>query len=123
MVIRGYKQPLIQEDMWDLNEVDSTAYINKSFMHFMQPELREARIRYEAKQKNRKNTDKAQDEAFKNGLSSGLGKGVSQDVLMMVKRFIIYCSLFIKYLLHLFHLRDQFPNNFFSLGGKGNERR
>lgn len=102
MVIRGFKQPLVQEDMWDLNEVDSTAYINKSFVHFMQPELREARIRYEAKQKNKKSKDKAQDEAFENGLSSGLAKGVSQDVLMMVKRFIIY---FQKYLYYLFYLQ------------------
>uniref|UniRef100_A0A3B4HAQ7 ABC transmembrane type-1 domain-containing protein n=1 Tax=Pundamilia nyererei TaxID=303518 RepID=A0A3B4HAQ7_9CICH len=29
MVLKGYKQPLVQEDMWDLNESDSTAFINE----------------------------------------------------------------------------------------------
>lgn len=88
MVVKGYKQPLVQEDMWDLNETDSTAYINQRFQYFMQPELAAARVRYQKqmKKKQEKNKDKAQDEAFQNGLSNGLGKGVSQDVLMMEEK-------------------------------------
>lgn len=89
--MKGFKQPLVQEDMWDLNEVDKTAFINQHFQHHMQTELTAARVRYQdnLKKKQDESRDKAQEEAFKNGLSSGLGKGISQDVLMMVKRFII----------------------------------
>lgn len=77
--------------MWNLNEVDSTAFISKGFEHHMQVELAAARVRYQdnLKKKQSKGRGKAQDEAFKDGLSNGLGKGVSQDVLMMVKRFVI----------------------------------
>lgn len=91
MTLKGYKQPLVQEDMWNLNEVDSTAFISQGFEHHMQIELAAARIRYKdnLKKKQNESRDKAQDDAFKDGLSNGLGKGVSQDVLMMVKRFII----------------------------------
>uniref|UniRef100_A0A665VH35 ATP-binding cassette, sub-family C (CFTR/MRP), member 2 n=1 Tax=Echeneis naucrates TaxID=173247 RepID=A0A665VH35_ECHNA len=86
MVMKGYKLPLVQEDMWELSEADSTAHINQCFQHFMQPELAAARRRLQNKMRKNpdKNRDKAQDVAFQNGLSSGLGKGVSQDVLMMV---------------------------------------
>uniref|UniRef100_A0A8C4EQY9 ABC-type glutathione-S-conjugate transporter n=1 Tax=Dicentrarchus labrax TaxID=13489 RepID=A0A8C4EQY9_DICLA len=81
MVLKGYKRPLVQEDMWDLNEIDSTSYINQCFQHVMQSELGAARVRYQnkLKKKQNENRDKAQGEAFQNGL----GKGVSQDVLMM----------------------------------------
>uniref|UniRef100_A0A4W6CQJ0 ATP-binding cassette, sub-family C (CFTR/MRP), member 2 n=1 Tax=Lates calcarifer TaxID=8187 RepID=A0A4W6CQJ0_LATCA len=82
MVTKGYKRPLVQEDMWDLNEAESTAYINQHFQHFMQSELGAARVRFQAQLK-KKPGDKAQEEAFQNGLSNGLGKGISQDVLMM----------------------------------------
>lgn len=101
MVLKGYKQPLVQEDLWDLKNKDSTPYINEQFQHFMQSELAAARVRYQDKLKNKR--DKAQEEALKNGLSNSLGKGVSQDVLVMVKSFIIYSSaLFI--LLYLFYV-------------------
>ncbi|XP_039477391.1 canalicular multispecific organic anion transporter 1-like isoform X2 [Oreochromis aureus] len=81
MVLKGYKQPLVQEDMWDLNESDSTAFINERFQHFMKPELDAARVRFQNKTR-----DSAQEDPQQNGLSSGLGKGVSQDVLMMEER-------------------------------------
>uniref|UniRef100_A0A8C2XRX4 Uncharacterized protein n=1 Tax=Cyclopterus lumpus TaxID=8103 RepID=A0A8C2XRX4_CYCLU len=68
MVVKGFKRPLVQGDMWELNDTDGTADINQRFQYFMQSELGAARVR-----------DKAQEEAFQNGL----GKGVSQDVLMM----------------------------------------
>ncbi|XP_023265173.1 canalicular multispecific organic anion transporter 1 [Seriola lalandi dorsalis] len=88
MVIKGYKRPLVQEDMWELNETDSTAYINQRFQNFMQPELAAARVRFQTQMKKKwdKNRDKAQDVAFQNGLSNGLGKGISQDVLMMEEK-------------------------------------
>ncbi|XP_028278726.1 ATP-binding cassette sub-family C member 2 isoform X2 [Parambassis ranga] len=87
MVVKGYKQPLVQEDMWDLNKVESTAYINEHFQHFMQSELGAARVRYQNKLKKSANTgDNAQEVASENCLSNGLGKGVSQDVLMMEEK-------------------------------------
>ncbi|XP_063347264.1 ATP-binding cassette sub-family C member 2-like [Pelmatolapia mariae] len=88
MVLKGYRQPLVQEDMWDLNESDSTAFINERFQHFMKPELDAARVRFQNKMKKKsaKTRDSAQEDPQQNGLSSGLGKGVSQDVLMMEER-------------------------------------
>ncbi|XP_031594894.2 canalicular multispecific organic anion transporter 1 [Oreochromis aureus] len=88
MVLKGFKQPLVQEDMWDLNESDSTAFINERFQHFMKPELDAARVRFQNKMKKKsaKTRDSAQEDPQQNGLSSGLGKGVSQDVLMMEER-------------------------------------
>ena len=80
MVVKGYKRPLVQEDMWELNEADSTGYISQRFQYFMESNLGAARTRFQ----NKKNCEKAQEEAFQNGFSSGLRKGVSQDVLMMV---------------------------------------
>ncbi|XP_077439067.1 ATP-binding cassette sub-family C member 2 [Vanacampus margaritifer] len=82
MAIKGYRQPLVQEDMWALNDEDSTGYISQHFQHFMQTEFAAARHRYHKKLAKKQNK-KSHNEAFQNGLSSGLGKGVSQDVLMM----------------------------------------
>uniref|UniRef100_A0A3Q3L1J3 ATP-binding cassette, sub-family C (CFTR/MRP), member 2 n=1 Tax=Mastacembelus armatus TaxID=205130 RepID=A0A3Q3L1J3_9TELE len=88
MVVKGYKQPLVQEDMWELNEAESTAYINQRFQYFMQSELDSARVRFQNKLKNKrdKNRDMAQEETFQNGPSDSLGKGVSRDGLMMEER-------------------------------------
>ncbi|KAM4729299.1 LOW QUALITY PROTEIN: ATP-binding cassette sub-family C member 2-like [Anableps anableps] len=82
MVVKGYKKPLVQEDLWELNEVDSTAYISQRFNHHMQYELGKARIRFQKMLKNKliKSRGKSLEEASQ---SNGLGKGVSQDVLMM----------------------------------------
>lgn len=84
MVVKGYKQPLVQGDMWELNDTESTADINQRFQYFMQSELGAARVRFQNKleKKREKSRDKAQEEAFENGL----GKGVSQDVLMMEEK-------------------------------------
>ncbi|CAG09356.1 unnamed protein product, partial [Tetraodon nigroviridis] len=81
MALKGFRQPLVQEDMWDLNEVDSTGYIDQRFQHHIQKELAKARVRYQ----QQKCKEKAQEEAM-NGVSGGLAKGISQDVLMMVRR-------------------------------------
>ncbi|KAF3708249.1 Canalicular multispecific organic anion transporter 1 [Channa argus] len=83
MVVKGYKQPLTQEDMWELNEKDSTAYINQRFQNFMQAELGAARVRFQQKLIRKKNANKVLAAASQNDLSNGLGKGVSHDVLMM----------------------------------------
>lgn len=83
MALKGFRQPLVQEDMWDLNEIDSTGYINQKFQHHVQTELAKARVRYQ--QQKRKSKEKAQEEDVRNGATSGLGKGISQDVLMMVR--------------------------------------
>lgn len=83
MALKGFRQPLVQEDMWDLNEIDGTSYINQRFQHHVQIELAKARVRYQ--QEKCKSKEKAQEEDVRNGASSGLGKGISQDVLMMVR--------------------------------------
>uniref|UniRef100_A0A8C2I0H9 Uncharacterized protein n=1 Tax=Cyprinus carpio TaxID=7962 RepID=A0A8C2I0H9_CYPCA len=40
MVIKGFKRPLVQEDMWDLNEKDSTQTICQEFEDIMTKELK-----------------------------------------------------------------------------------
>ncbi|KAM4606989.1 ATP-binding cassette sub-family C member 2 isoform 2-T2 [Polymixia lowei] len=88
LVVNGFKRPLVQEDLWDLNETDSTSYISQSFQSIMQSELSAARVRFQNKLKKRgtKLRKDVQEEAVQNNLSNGLGKGVSQDVLMMEER-------------------------------------
>lgn len=74
MVIKGFKRPLVQEDMWDLNEKDSTQTICQDFEDVMAKELKKARSRLQKKQNKQKT---------KNVHQNGLAKGVSQDVLVM----------------------------------------
>lgn len=81
MVMKGHRKPLVQEDMWDLNEQDSTGYINKRFQHYMSQELQKAKVRYEESSRTKLRKRKDPEEAYANGM----GKGISQDVLMMVK--------------------------------------
>ncbi len=76
MVMKGFKRPLVQEDMWDLNEKDSTQTICQDFEDVMAKELKKARSSLQKKQNKRKT------ESHQNGLA----KGVSQDVLVMVKQ-------------------------------------
>uniref|UniRef100_A0A8C5GHE0 ATP-binding cassette, sub-family C (CFTR/MRP), member 2 n=1 Tax=Gouania willdenowi TaxID=441366 RepID=A0A8C5GHE0_GOUWI len=75
MMLKGYRRPLVQEDMWDLNDEDSTATINQHFQHIMQSELAAARIRYQKELKKKK----AKDEAFPSSISNGLEKGVKEE--------------------------------------------
>uniref|UniRef100_A0A3P9Q7M5 ABC-type glutathione-S-conjugate transporter n=1 Tax=Poecilia reticulata TaxID=8081 RepID=A0A3P9Q7M5_POERE len=84
MMVKGYKTPLVQEDMWELNEVDSASYISQRFNHHMQFELGKAWIRFQKELKDKliKNRGKSLEAPSH---SNGLGKGVSQDVLMMVR--------------------------------------
>ncbi|KTG31567.1 hypothetical protein cypCar_00015139 [Cyprinus carpio] len=74
MVIKGYKRPLVQEDMWDLNEKDSTQAFCQGFEEVMAKELIKARCSLQKKQNKRKT---------KSDHQNGLAKGVSQDVLVM----------------------------------------
>lgn len=95
MAFKGFRQPLVQEDMWDLNEKDSTGYINQKFQHHAEAELAKARIRYQLHMSKIKKKDL--DGELRNGVSSGLAKGISQDVLMLVRSFttlsfIILCN-------------------------------
>lgn len=85
MVVKGHKKPLVQEDMWDLNEQESTGHINRRFQHFMSEELQKARVRYEEKQRTKLRKGKDLEEMHANGM----GKGISQDVLMMVRKSFI----------------------------------
>ncbi|KAK3523187.1 hypothetical protein QTP86_021720 [Hemibagrus guttatus] len=81
MVISGYKTPLVQEDMWELNEKASTSYISQRFEEIMKEELRKARQRLQKKQsKKKKSTPKIDRE------QNDLAKGVSQDILVMEER-------------------------------------
>uniref|UniRef100_A0A8C1Z2N0 Uncharacterized protein n=1 Tax=Cyprinus carpio TaxID=7962 RepID=A0A8C1Z2N0_CYPCA len=75
MVIKGFKRPLVQEDMWDLNEKDSTQAFCQGFEEVMAKELIKARCSLQKKQNKRKT---------KSDHQNGLAKGVSQDVLVMV---------------------------------------
>uniref|UniRef100_A0A673HPC8 ATP-binding cassette, sub-family C (CFTR/MRP), member 2 n=1 Tax=Sinocyclocheilus rhinocerous TaxID=307959 RepID=A0A673HPC8_9TELE len=77
MLIKGFKRPLVQEDMWDLNEKDSTQTICREFEDIMAKELKKAHSSLQKKQNKRKT---------KNDHQSGLAKGVSQDVLVMKKK-------------------------------------
>lgn len=74
MVFKGYRKPLVQEDMWDLNEKDSTHVICEKFEEIMAKELKKARSALQKKRSKRKTNDE-----------NGLAKGVSQDVLVMVR--------------------------------------
>lgn len=84
MMFKGNRQPLVQEDLWELQEEDSTATINDRFQFFMKSELAAARVRLEKKLK-KKQDSKAKGATFQNPMTNGLANGVSQDVLMMVR--------------------------------------
>ncbi|KAJ8418122.1 hypothetical protein AAFF_G00138310 [Aldrovandia affinis] len=78
MVVKGYKRPLLQEDMWDLNEELGTHSVCQAFEETMKWELMKARSGLRRRQQ--KAGQRA--ETRENGLS----KGVSQDVLVMKEK-------------------------------------
>lgn len=88
MVVNGYKRALVQEDMWELSEADSTDHISQHFQRTMQLELSAARAKYEKRLRKRggKLWENTQEEDFQNSHHNSLGKGVSKDILMMVGR-------------------------------------
>uniref|UniRef100_A0AAY4E5B9 ATP-binding cassette, sub-family C (CFTR/MRP), member 2 n=1 Tax=Denticeps clupeoides TaxID=299321 RepID=A0AAY4E5B9_9TELE len=77
MVFHGYKRPLVQDDMWELNEEDSTRHICQKFESIMNTELGKARRRLQMKQSRKKAKQKSDPHL------NGLSKGVSHDVLVM----------------------------------------
>uniref|UniRef100_A0AAR2JPD0 ABC-type glutathione-S-conjugate transporter n=1 Tax=Pygocentrus nattereri TaxID=42514 RepID=A0AAR2JPD0_PYGNA len=81
MIFKGYKRPLVLEDMWELNEMDSTGYISQRFEEMMSQELRKARIRLQKKQDRKK---KSRSKPYSD--HNGLVKGISQDMLIMVRK-------------------------------------
>ncbi|XP_066507559.1 canalicular multispecific organic anion transporter 1 [Hoplias malabaricus] len=76
MVVNGYRRPLVQEDLWELNETNTTSHINREFEEVMNRELRNARIRLKQKKKKTSDSKSGSDQ-------NGLAKGISQDVLVM----------------------------------------
>ncbi|KAF5900053.1 canalicular multispecific organic anion transporter 1-like, partial [Clarias magur] len=81
MVINGYKRPLVQEDLWELNEENSSGYVSQKFDEIMKDELRKARQRLQKKQSKKKKCV-SQSDRDKNGLA----KGISHNVLVMEER-------------------------------------
>uniref|UniRef100_A0A3B1JVZ0 ABC transporter TMD0 domain-containing protein n=1 Tax=Astyanax mexicanus TaxID=7994 RepID=A0A3B1JVZ0_ASTMX len=79
MVINGYRRPLVQEDMWELNEKDSTNFISREFEEMMKQELRKAHSRLQKKKMKMKMKKISRPEHQQNGLN----KGISQDVLVL----------------------------------------
>lgn len=75
MVFKGYKRPLVQEDMWDLNEKDSTHHICQQFQEVMNKELKKAQRTLQKKKQKQTISDQ----------NHSLAKGISQDVLVMVR--------------------------------------
>ncbi|CAB1343382.1 unnamed protein product [Coregonus sp. 'balchen'] len=87
MVLNGFKRPLVQEDMWELSEAESTLQISQRFQQTMQTELKAARTRLQTKIRKRgEKASKGLGEGLQNGHQNSLGKGVSQDVLMMEEK-------------------------------------
>lgn len=77
MILKGYKRPLVQEDMWELDEKDTTGFISQRFEEIMKQELRKARNRLQKQEsKKRKSLLKHQ---------NSMVPGISQDVLIMVR--------------------------------------
>uniref|UniRef100_A0A8C8HMP8 ATP-binding cassette, sub-family C (CFTR/MRP), member 2 n=1 Tax=Oncorhynchus tshawytscha TaxID=74940 RepID=A0A8C8HMP8_ONCTS len=88
MVLNGFKRPLVQKDLWELSEAESTLQISQRFQQNMQTELKAARTRLQTKMRKRgeEKASKGQGEGLQNGHQNRLGKGVSQDVLMMEEK-------------------------------------
>uniref|UniRef100_A0A8B9K063 ABC-type glutathione-S-conjugate transporter n=1 Tax=Astyanax mexicanus TaxID=7994 RepID=A0A8B9K063_ASTMX len=80
MIFTGYRRPLVQEDMWELSEKDSTNFISREFEEMMKQELRKAHSRLQKKKMKMKMKKISRPEHQQNGLN----KGISQDVLVLV---------------------------------------
>uniref|UniRef100_A0A8B9JZW7 ATP-binding cassette, sub-family C (CFTR/MRP), member 1 n=1 Tax=Astyanax mexicanus TaxID=7994 RepID=A0A8B9JZW7_ASTMX len=78
MIFTGYRRPLVQEDMWELSEKDSTNFISREFEEMMKQELRKAHSRLQKKKMKMKMKKISRPEHQQNGLN----KGISQDVLV-----------------------------------------
>ncbi|XP_069836109.1 ATP-binding cassette sub-family C member 2 [Dendropsophus ebraccatus] len=76
MVIKGYKRPLVMEDLWELNKENQTKNMYDIFDKAMKEEVAKARKKLE----KRRNKRKQQDSAIE---MNGLSKAYSQDVLVL----------------------------------------
>ncbi|XP_030626406.1 canalicular multispecific organic anion transporter 1 isoform X1 [Chanos chanos] len=77
MAFKGYKRPLVQEDMWELNGRDATEYLSQKFEEVMNKEIQLARVKLQKKLSKKRPKQKTDPQ------ENGLAKGVSQDVLVM----------------------------------------
>ncbi|KAL4641040.1 canalicular multispecific organic anion transporter 1 [Arapaima gigas] len=75
MVLKGFKRPLVQEDLWDLKQEDNAHSIYQRFKENMKVELGKAKTALHKRQLKAGNKT----ESHENGLS----KGVSQNILVM----------------------------------------
>uniref|UniRef100_A0A8B9JZP1 ABC-type glutathione-S-conjugate transporter n=1 Tax=Astyanax mexicanus TaxID=7994 RepID=A0A8B9JZP1_ASTMX len=82
MIFTGYRRPLVQEDMWELSEKDSTNFISREFEEMMKQELRKAHSRLQKKKMKMKMKKISRPEHQQNGLN----KGISQDVLVLSEK-------------------------------------
>ncbi|XP_064419000.1 canalicular multispecific organic anion transporter 1 [Latimeria chalumnae] len=78
MVVKGYRRPLVMEDLWELNEQDRTQKIYGDLEKNMREEMRKAWRRMEARQRKRSRKEAEP--------VNTLSKGVSQDVLVMEEK-------------------------------------
>ncbi|KAM3913417.1 ATP-binding cassette sub-family C member 2 isoform 2-T2 [Leptodactylus fuscus] len=75
IVIKGYRRPLVMEDLWDLNKEDQTKNICESFEKTMKEEVAKAKKALEKRRNKRKQKDGAIE-------MNGLNHAKSQDVLV-----------------------------------------
>ncbi|KAG9466611.1 hypothetical protein GDO78_016360, partial [Eleutherodactylus coqui] len=75
IVFKGYKRPLVMEDLWELNKEDQTKNIYESFEKIMKVEVAKSRKMLEKRRNKRK--QKGGDIEM-----NGLSKAQSQDVLV-----------------------------------------
>ncbi|XP_069836112.1 ATP-binding cassette sub-family C member 2-like [Dendropsophus ebraccatus] len=75
LVIKGYKRPLVMEDLWELSKENQSKHMYDAFEKVMKVEVAKARKELEKRRNNRKQKDGAIE-------MNGLSKAQSQDVLL-----------------------------------------
>ncbi|XP_073541128.1 ATP-binding cassette sub-family C member 2 [Phyllobates terribilis] len=75
IVLKGYKRPLVMEDLWELSKEDQTQYTYEIFDKTMKAEVAKARKELEKRRNKRKQKDGAIE-------MNGLSNAQSQDVLV-----------------------------------------
>ncbi|XP_069836113.1 ATP-binding cassette sub-family C member 2-like [Dendropsophus ebraccatus] len=75
LVIKGYKRPLVMEDLWELSKENQSKHMYDAFEKVMKAEVAKARKELEKRRNKRKQKDGAIE-------MNGLSKAQSQDVLL-----------------------------------------
>ncbi|XP_075699212.1 ATP-binding cassette sub-family C member 2 [Rhinoderma darwinii] len=75
IVIKGYRRPLVMEDLWELNKENQTKYVYDIFDKTMKEEVAKARKKLSERRNKRQRMDGAIE-------MNGLSKAQSQDVLV-----------------------------------------